>query len=137
MKEARRPFRFRLDTHSGVPVYRQIIDQVMGGLASGALAPGDRLPTMRQLAVDLRINPNTVIRAYREMEIRGVVETQQGSGTFIAQAKVKPDELERHRRLNQIVSDVVARVGAAGFSLQELLEQLHDLQAESENQKRK
>jgi DNA-binding transcriptional regulator YhcF (GntR family) len=137
MKEARRPFRFRLDTHSGVPVYRQIIDQVMGGLASGALAPGDRLPTMRQLAVDLRINPNTVIRAYREMEIRGVLETQQGSGTFIAQGKVKPDELERHRRLNQIVSDVVARVGAAGFSLQELLEQLNELQAESENQKRK
>jgi GntR family transcriptional regulator len=142
MKEARQsarpPFRFRLDAHSGVPVYRQIIDQIMGGLASGALTPGDRLPTMRQLAVDLRINPNTVIRAYREMEIRGVLETQQGSGTFVAQAKVKPDELERQRRLNQIVSDVVARTGAAGFSLQELLEQLNDLQAESEkNQKRK
>ena len=60
------PFRFRLDLASGVPVYRQIIDQVRGGIASGSLAAGDQLPTVRQLAVDLAINPNTVLRAYRE-----------------------------------------------------------------------
>ena len=78
-----KPFRFGLDLHSGVPVYRQIIDQVMGGIAA-ALAGGDQLPTVRQVAVDLAINPNTVIRAYRELEIRGVLETQQGTGTFIS-----------------------------------------------------
>jgi GntR family transcriptional regulator len=80
----RKPAAFALDLHSGVPVYRQIIDQVVGGIATGALAGGDQIPTVRQLAVDLAINPNTVIRAYRELEIRGVLETQQGSGTFIS-----------------------------------------------------
>ena len=70
-----------------MPVYRQIIDQVLGGMASGKLTVGDQLPTVRQVAVDLAINPNTVVRAYRELEIRGVLETQQGTGTFIAQAK--------------------------------------------------
>ena len=82
-----RRFRFRLDLQSGVPVYRQIIDQVMGGMAAGKLAGGDQIPTVRQVAVDLAINPNTVVRAYRELEIRGVLETQQGTGTFISHQK--------------------------------------------------
>ena len=89
----KRPFEFRLDLHSGVPVYRQIIDQVMGGIASSALAGGDQLPTVRQVAVDLSINPNTVVRAYRELEIRGVLETQQGTGTFVSHQKVKRDDV--------------------------------------------
>ena len=80
----RKPFQFRLDLRSGVPVYRQIMDQVIGGMATSALEGGDQLPTVRQLAVDLSVNPNTVIRAYRELEIRGVLETQQGTGTFIS-----------------------------------------------------
>src|ERR1700736_6336855 len=99
-KNGRKAFEFRLDLHSGVPVYRQIIDQVMGGIAAGALAAGDQLPTVRQLAVDLSINPNTVVRAYRELEIRGILETQQGTGTFISQQKVKRDDAQRQRRLN-------------------------------------
>src|SRR6266568_1260645 len=90
---------FRLDPHSGVPVYRQIIDQVLGGIAAGALRPGHQLPTVRQVAVDLSINPNTVVRAYRELEIRGVLETQQGTGTFVSYQKVKRDDVER--QLNQ------------------------------------
>src|SRR5882672_8198259 len=108
----RRAPEFRLDLHSGVPVYRQIIDQVIGGIAAGALAPGDQLPTVRQMAVDLSVNPNTVIRAYRELEIREVLETQQGTGTFISHKKVKRDDVERRRQLNQLVSDFVARAGA-------------------------
>ena len=72
-----------IDAKSGVPFYRQIIEQVKFALARDDLAPGDRLPTVRQLAVDLSINPNTVIRAYREMEIVGVLDTQQGAGTFV------------------------------------------------------
>src|ERR671935_3058351 len=95
-------FQFRLDLRSGVPVYRQIIDQVLGGIASGALSPGDQLPTVRQLAVDLAINPNTVVRAYRELEIRGVLDTQQGTGTFIADRKIKRDEVEHARKLDQL-----------------------------------
>ncbi len=71
-------FRFQLDLHSGVPAYRQIIDQVRGGIASGQLTAGDQLPTVRQLAVDLEINPNTVVRGYRELELGGLLETHQG-----------------------------------------------------------
>ena len=127
-QNAKRPFEFRLDLHSGVPVYRQIIDQVTGGMAAGALAPGDQLPTVRQVAVDLSINPNTVMRAYRELEIRGVLETQQGTGTFISQQKVKRDEVERRRQLSQLASDFVSRAGAAGFSLEDLMEELHERQ---------
>src|SRR5579875_560802 len=130
MPSAKRPehFRFRLDHHSGVPVYRQIIDQVNGGIAAGALVCGDQLPTVRQLAVDLSINPNTVIRAYRELEIRGVLETQQGTGTFIALVRPEGREDERERRLSQLVSDFLARVGAEGFTAEEAIAQLQELQ---------
>jgi GntR family transcriptional regulator len=130
LQDGRGRFGFRLDIQSGVPVYRQIIDQVTGGMASGALKPGDQLPTVRQLAVDLAINPNTVVRAYRELEIRGLLETQQGTGTFVGQQKVKRDQVERQRRLNQIVSEFVARAGAGGFTVQDLMEELRDLQAD-------
>jgi GntR family transcriptional regulator len=132
----RGPFEFRLDLRSGVPVYRQIIDQVVGGIAAGSLAGGDQLPTVRQAAVDLSINPNTVVRAYRELEIRGVLETQQGTGTFISHRKVKRDEVERQRRLSQLVGEFVSRAGSAGFTVKELLEQLHDLQGDSEKIRR-
>ena len=115
---------FRLDLQSGVPVYRQIIDQVLAGIASGMLAGGDQLPTVRQVAVDLAINPNTVVRAYRELEIRGVIETQQGTGTFVAHKKVKQDEVEKQRRLTQLVTEFVARAGSAGFTVRDLMEQL-------------
>src|SRR5215469_12206584 len=105
--QPRKPFAIRLDLHSGVPVYRQIIDQVTGGIAAGALRRGDQLPTVRQLAVDLSVNPNTVIRAYRELEIRGVIETHQGTGTFVGEQKIRRDDAERRRRLNQIVGEFV------------------------------
>src|ERR1700747_1218009 len=95
VQSGKRPFPLRLDSESGVPVYRQIIDQVMGAIAAGRLQGGDQLPTVRQVAVDLTINPNTVVRAYRELEIRGTLETQQGTGTFIRPKKVKREEVER------------------------------------------
>src|SRR5712691_8524631 len=101
-QNGREVFRFKLDEHSGVPVYRQLIDQVTGGIASGSLGAGTQLPTVRQVAVALAINPNTVLRAYRELEIRGVLQTQQGTGTFVADRKTKPDDAERDRRLEQL-----------------------------------
>ena len=131
-----RPFHLRLDSHSGVPVYRQIIDQVIGGVAAGALTGGDQLPTVRQLAVDLLINPNTVIRAYRELEIRGVLETQQGTGTFISHKKVERDDAERQRRLNQLVGEFVSRAGSAGFSVEEVLEQLQEVRVDGGRKRR-
>jgi GntR family transcriptional regulator len=119
-------FRFHLDLHTGVPVYRQLIDQVRGGIASGSLAAGDQLPTVRQLAVDLEINPNTVVRAYRELELGGLLETHQGTGTFISAQKFKRADAERGRQLGQIVSDAVSRAGAAGFTIDELIQELRE-----------
>jgi GntR family transcriptional regulator len=131
-----RKFTFRLDPLGGVPVYRQLIDQVLAGIATGALSAGSQLPTVRQVAVDLSINPNTVVRAYRELEIRGVLDTQQGSGTFISEQKVERDEVERRRQLAQLTADFVARAGAAGFTLDEVLEQLHDRSNDSGKKRR-
>lgn len=121
------PFAFRLDAHSGVPVYRQLIDQVQGAIAMGALRPGDQLPTVRLVAVDLAINPNTVMRAYRELEIRGVLDTQQGTGTFVADRPATTTGEsgdEKARKLTQLVGEFVARAGAAGLSLDELMDAL-------------
>jgi GntR family transcriptional regulator len=124
------PFAFRLDEHSGVPVYRQLIDQVQAGIASGALSAGTQLPTVRQVAVDLTINPNTVSRAYREMEIRGLLDTQQGTGTFVADRRVEFSKDERERQLGQLTGEFVSRAGAAGFTLKQLIKALKDLQPE-------
>jgi GntR family transcriptional regulator len=121
------PARFAIDLHSGVPVYRQLIDQVRSGIASGSLSDGDQLPTVRQLAVDLAINPNTVMRAYRELELGGLIETHQGTGTFIANKKLEKNSAERDRQLGQMAQEFAARAGAAGFTLEDLIDRLHDL----------
>jgi GntR family transcriptional regulator len=120
-------FRFALDLHTGVPVYRQLIDQVRTGIASGSLTAGDQLPTVRQLAVDLAINPNTVMRAYRELELGGLLETHQGTGTFISDKKPERKTAERERQLGQMANEFAARAGAAGFMLEEVIDRLREL----------
>jgi GntR family transcriptional regulator len=79
------PAIFTVDPHTGVPIYLQLIEQVKRSVALGVLAPGERLPTVKQLATDLTINPNTVARAYRDLERDGVIETSVGRGSFISQ----------------------------------------------------
>lgn len=118
---------FSIDLHSGVPVYRQLIDQVRAGIASGCLTAGDQLPTVRQLAVDLEINPNTVMRAYRELELGGLLETHQGTGTFISNKKMEKKSAERDRQLTQMAGEFAARAGSAGFKLEDLIDRLRDL----------
>lgn len=113
---------FRLDNSSGVPFYRQIIDQVLLAVADGRLAPGTQLPTVRQLAVDLSVNLNTVAKAYREMEIRGIVQTQQGTGTFVATRRADRRSAERRKALEGLVDRFVALAASSGFSLEELAE---------------
>jgi GntR family transcriptional regulator len=110
-----------LDLKSGVPFYRQIIDQVKSSIATGALEPGDRLPTVRQLAVELSINPNTVSRAYTELELTGLVETQMGSGTFVGQREVTRDDLERRRLLDQLCQEFLSKASTHGFKLDDIL----------------
>ncbi|HEY5610892.1 MAG TPA: GntR family transcriptional regulator [Thermoanaerobaculia bacterium] len=114
---------FRLDPGSGVPLYRQIIDQVLLAISDGRLEAGMQLPTVRQLAVDLAVNLNTVAKAYREMEIRGIVETQQGTGTFIANRKPDPRRASEKRKvLDQLVDRYIAIAMAKGILLEELIE---------------
>lgn len=125
------PVRFQLDTASGVPFYRQILDQVLAGIATGALVRGERLPTVRALAVDLAVNLNTVVRAYKELEIRGVLATQQGSGTFVASEAVSIDEVEKRRRLSQLLDEFLARAAAQGLTLGEIREALAEREAVS------
>ncbi len=117
---------FRLDLQSGVPVYRQIIDQVYGARAAGKIGPGEQLPTVRQLAVDLSVNPNTILRAYRELELTGILTTHQGTGTFLSDAKVERNDALREQKLDQFVSDLVARAGRDGFTVKEVRSRLKD-----------
>ncbi len=125
-------FSFRLDAHSGVPVYRQLIDQVQAAVATGVLQVGDQLPTIRLVAVELSINPNTVTRAYREMEIRGLVDSQQGTGTFVANRQIESSRKEQNRQLAQLVAEFVSRAGAVGFTVADLIEALKQIDAESQ-----
>ena len=128
---AQAPLSYRLDDHSGVPVYRQLIDQVQGAIAAGVLKPGAQLPTVRLVAVELAINPNTVLRAYREMEIRGILDTQQGTGTFIADRPAEPSSDHRDRQLHQLVSEFISRAGAAGLTIDELIRALRQVHPEA------
>ncbi|MGB4408329.1 MAG: GntR family transcriptional regulator [Sphaerochaeta sp.] len=121
---------FSLDMRSGVPFYKQIIFQVEMAIADGRLEKGSQLPTVRSLAVDLSINPNTVARAYAEMEIRNVVVTQQGSGTFISDKKINLNAIEREQVLSQITKVYLTKAASFGFSLEEILININDLGSE-------
>ncbi len=118
--------KFYIDPASGVPFYRQIIDQIKYAIARGGLRPGDQLPTVRQLAVDLAINPNTVGKAYSQLEILGILQTQQGSGTFISPQKVEVSDLERQEKLDSLCRDFITSASSYGFTLNELIEALRD-----------
>ena len=122
--------KIQIDSKSGVPFYRQIIEQVKFAIAQGNLQSGDQLPTVRQLAVDLSINLNTVIRAYRELEIEGMLTTQQGSGTFVSKNRPEIDKLEKQRMLDQIITDMLSRASSYGFNINELIEGLQQRKEE-------
>jgi GntR family transcriptional regulator len=118
---------FSLDVKSGVPFYKQIIFQVEMAIADGRLGKGSQLPTVRALAVELSINPNTVARAYAEMEIRNIVVTQQGSGTFISNKEVSIDGIERERILSQITKEYMTKASSYGFQPDELIAAIKDM----------
>ena len=95
-----------LDSKSGVPFHRQIIDQIKDAIATGSLKQGDPLPTVRQLAVDLSVNPNSVSRAYSELELTGLIETHMGSGTFVG--RVDKQDLARAKLLKRLLDEELA-----------------------------
>ena len=119
--------KFALDYSSGMPIYRQIIDQIRFGIASGQLKLGEQLPTVRALAVELKVNLNTVSKAYKELEIKNILETQQGTGTFICRTEHVVDEGEREGKLREICTQFSAAALSYGFSIDEIVRELKQI----------
>ncbi len=128
----RRSIEIVLDPGSGIPYYRQIILQIEMAVADGRLKPGSQLPTVRGLAVDLQVNPNTVARAYNELEIRGLVSTQHGTGTFISDKEIALSDTDREQVLSQLVRGFVSQAASYGFTVQDLVEYLSAYHEEGE-----
>lgn len=119
---------FKLDSRSGVPIYRQLQDQIRYGVASGQLDRGEQLPTIRALAVELSINPNTVIKAYSELEREGLLTTEQGSGTFVAaEVPVSVPDGERQAKLESLCAEFLAQAARYSFSPEEVLGSIETL----------
>lgn len=115
---------FVLDPKAGVPFYRQIIDQIKFGIASGRLKAGEQLPTVRALAVELKVNLNTIAKAYKELEIQNILETQQGTGTFINKLDVQLSEREKRKKLQEICNEFVTIAHSYGFTVSDLIAHL-------------
>jgi GntR family transcriptional regulator len=112
---------FSLDPTNGTPIYRQIIQQIEYAILSGRMKPGDRLPTIRSLAVELKTNPNTIAKAYGEMEIRGILETQVGSGTYISDKKPVMEDDSLNRKINEVLGRFFQEMQDLGVENKELI----------------
>lgn len=115
---------FILDPKAGSPFYRQIIDQIKFGIASGRLKIGEQLPTVRALAVELKVNLNTVAKAYKELEIQNVLETQQGTGTFISTIEIQISNKEKDKKIQEICNEFSTIAYSYGFSINDIINQL-------------
>jgi GntR family transcriptional regulator len=118
-------FDFRISTGSSVPIFRQIVDQVRLAAATGRLAAGDALPSVRTLAERLLVNPNTIAKAYAELARQGVIETHQGKGAVIAALRDVYTAAERQRRLAPAVEVLVREAVSLGFSCEQVQQLLH------------
>ncbi len=118
----------------GVPIYQQIVDQIQYRIMSGQLRAGDELPTIRGLAEELRVNPNTVARAYRELENDGLVEKRRTTGTFVAELPETRSVAQRRRLLAPHLDKLIIQSRQLGFSIDDVVDQLHkrDVQISSE-----
>ncbi|MDR2036835.1 MAG: GntR family transcriptional regulator [Bacteroidales bacterium] len=125
--------KFSLDYSSGIPVYRQIIDQIRFGIASGQLKLGEQLPTVRALAVELKVNLNTVSKAYKELEIKNILETQQGTGTFINKTEHVVPEKEREDKLKEICEQFSSVAFSYGYNLDEVMQEIKNIKNSKNN----
>ena len=119
--DSAKPISFSLDPENGVPIYRQIIQQIEYAILSGRMRSGDRLPTIRALAVELKTNPNTIARAYNELEIRGVLATQVGSGTYISDKKPVVEDDSLNRKIQEVLSRFTQEMRDLGVEKRELV----------------
>jgi len=116
--------KFVLDPKAGAPFYRQIIDQIKFGIASGKLTVGEQLPTVRSVAVELKVNLNTVAKAYKELEIQNILETHQGTGTFINRSETDLSEKERQTKLQEFCREFMTIAFNYGFSIDDMIQEL-------------
>lgn len=117
---------FILDPKAGTPFYRQIIDQIRFGIASGKLTVGEQLPTVRSLAVELKVNLNTVAKAYKELEIQNILETYQGTGTFINKSEATLSEKERQNKIEDICREFMTIAFNYGFTIDDIIYELQN-----------
>lgn len=108
------------------PIFQQIVDGVRLGIAGGELAAGSRLPSVRSLAIQLTVNPNTVAKAYNELIAEGLIESQRGVGVFVCEQRQWLSTAERERRLDEALTRFVSSVVSLGFSHHEILRRLED-----------
>jgi GntR family transcriptional regulator len=113
------PMQFHLDQRSGLPMYLQIVQQVKEALRLGLLDVGDQLPTVREVVAELAINPNTVAKAYRELEHEGLVEAQQGRGTFVSSTLIA-SSLEHHEALRRALQEWLVEAQRAGIDAESI-----------------
>lgn len=97
----------RIDSTNGVPLYLQIAKEVKHSIAIGSLKPGEQIPSVREIALQITVNPNTVAKAYRELEARGIVETRRGTGTFVSETTVDVTEEERQKIIGELIDRAI------------------------------
>jgi GntR family transcriptional regulator len=118
---------FIVDSSSPTPIYAQLERSIRGAIATGELEPGAQLPTVRQLAVDLSVNANTVARVYAQLERDGMLETRRGVGTFVRESPSPgATRAHRERELRELIQRFVGDAALLGFTLPELINQLRD-----------
>ena len=115
-----------IDPHSGVPVYRQIMDQTKYYVAAGTLRTGDQLPSIRKLARALAVNPTTVVKAYNELQHEGVIEMQHGRGAFVAAGAALPSAREREKALRRLARHLAVEAAQMGASADAVLRVVQD-----------
>jgi len=122
-----------INVADGVPIYRQIANQVRYLAASGLLAPGEELPPIRTLALQLKVTPNTVVRAYDELEAAGVIHKRRGAGTYVSEGPSRLADRERQRLIEQRVDALLAEAYHLNFTADELMRVLEQRRAAMES----
>ena len=125
-------FRLSIDFGSPLPIYRQLIYLIKLEILSRRLNNGDQLPPIRELAKTLKLNPNTVAKAYNELELRGMVNTQVGFGTFIADKKIIISEIEKKKKVDKYCADFLIKLKELGVEKHEIIKILKNFHLEVE-----
>jgi GntR family transcriptional regulator len=115
----------KIDPADGVPIYRQIVNQIRYSVASGLLEPGDELPTIRAFALMLKVTPNTIVKAYEELESAGIVQKRHGSGTFVSGERTRLADRERRRIIELRIDALLTEAHQLDYSLEELFRLIH------------